>query len=48
MIFRYEMENNNKELATFPHHKHLASGEITEAFAMELKTVLDEIEQQLI
>ena len=48
MIFRYDIAQHHKELATFPHHKHLASGEITEAFAMELKTVLDEIEQQLI
>ena len=48
MIFRYDMAPHHNELVSFPHHKHLASGEISEAFAMELNTVLDEIEQQLI
>lgn len=49
-IFRYDNtpDPNAKGLRTFPHHKHLKSGEIVESHQIELTDVLKEIEEILI
>lgn len=49
-IFRYDNapDPNAKGHRTFPHHKHLKSGEIVESHQIELTDVLKEIEEILI
>lgn len=45
LIFRYDMAPHHRELATFPHHKHVgATDEAKEAAAPTLEDVLREIE----
>ncbi|MEE4356136.1 MAG: DUF6516 family protein [Desulfococcaceae bacterium] len=43
MLFRYDMAPHHRNLKTFPHHKHLESGEIINAFEPDLKSILEEI-----
>lgn len=43
IIFRYDMAPHHKTLETFPHHKHLSSGEIINALEPDLKNILYEI-----
>ena len=46
ILFRYDNapDPSAKKVKTFPHHKHLKSGEIIESKQMDLKKVLEEIE----
>lgn len=46
-IFRYDMAPHHQAIMTFPHHKHTSSWQVIEAFAPDLKHVLEEIEQLL-
>lgn len=43
LIFRYDMSPHHKEIKTFPHHKHLASGEVQKANAPSLRDVIYEV-----
>lgn len=45
-IFRFDnaQDPRAKKLDSFPHHKHLPNGEIIESFEMNLKFILDKIE----
>lgn len=42
-VFRYDMAPHHRKLQTFPHHKHLSSGEVINALEPDLKNILDEI-----
>lgn len=45
MIFRYDMAPHHKDVATFPHHKHIAaSSDVLEALPPTLRDILNEIE----
>jgi hypothetical protein len=46
IIFRYDNapDPRAKKTDTFPHHKHIKSGEIIDSKQMDLKKVLEEIE----
>ncbi len=44
LIFRYDVAPHHKDIRSFPHHKHLGSGEVIAAAAPNLKEVLQEIE----
>jgi len=46
IIFRYDNAPDPmaKRIKTFPHHKHIKSGEIIESKQMDLRKVLEEIE----
>lgn len=44
LIFRYDVAPHHKDISSFPHHKHLGSGEVIAAAAPNLKEVLQEIE----
>ena len=45
LLFRYDMAPHHRDVATFPHHKHTASGQVIESFAPELNHILDEMEK---
>jgi len=47
LIFRYDMAPHHGEIITFPHHKHLASGQVTSTEQPNLRKVLLEIESQV-
>jgi hypothetical protein len=47
LIFRYDVAPHHKDIKSFPHHKHLGSGEVIAAAAPNLKEVLQEIETVL-
>lgn len=46
IIFRYDNAPDPmaKRIKTFPHHKHIKSGEIIESMQMDLRKILEEIE----
>jgi len=46
IIFRYDNapDPRAKRAITFPHHKHIKSGEIIESKQMDLRKILEEIE----
>ena len=46
-VFRYDnaSDPNAKKLKTFPHHRHLENGSITESHPVELADVLNDIEE---
>jgi hypothetical protein len=44
LVFRYDMAPHHRDVSTFPHHKHLANGQVVEATAPSLFDVLEEIE----
>lgn len=44
LIFRYDMAPHHKEVTTFPHHKHIADGQVVDTAAPSLFDVLEEIE----
>jgi len=44
LIFRYDNTPHFPNLKTFPHHKHLANGNVVESFPPSLNDVLKEIE----
>lgn len=46
-VFRYDMAPHHKKLQTFPHHKHLSSGEVINALEPDLKNILNEINSYL-
>jgi hypothetical protein len=46
LVFRYDMVPHHKDIVTFPHHKHIESGDVIESFAPTLKEILEEIEKQ--
>ncbi len=43
LIFRYDMAPHHKELRAFPHHKHLADGQVIDAVSPSLAEILEEI-----
>ncbi len=43
LIFRYDNTPHHPTVRTFPNHKHIGSGEVTESPDVTLKTVLEEI-----
>ncbi len=43
LIFRYDMAPHHREIKTFPHHKHIHSNNVIEAFSPAFAQVLDEI-----
>jgi len=43
-IFRYDNTAHHKSVSTFPHHKHLADGEVFSSEEPSLEKVLREIE----
>jgi hypothetical protein len=43
MIFRYDMAPHHQEIATFPHHKHISSQDVTVSDAPNLSEILEEI-----
>jgi hypothetical protein len=47
LIFRYDNTAHHRSVPTFPHHKHLESGNVTDADAPSLEQVLREIEDHL-
>jgi len=44
LIRRWDNVRHHKEVATYPHHLHLETGEVIESIPMNLKKVLREIE----
>ncbi len=50
VLFRYDNapDPRAKQLATFPHHKHLVDGTIVESREMQLHEVLIEIEKMMV
>lgn len=49
VIFRYDMAPHHKDVATFPHHKHIVSSpDALESNAPLLRDVLDEIERSIV
>lgn len=47
LIFRYDMAPHHRDVSTFPHHKHLANGQVIDAVAPSLPDVLEEIESMV-
>jgi hypothetical protein len=47
LIFRYDNTAHHRSVPTFPYHKHLESGNVTDADAPSLEQVLREIEDHL-
>ena len=47
LIFRYDMAPHHREIDTFPHHKHLASGKIIGVPAPTLSRILENIGNQM-
>lgn len=47
LIFRYDMAPHHRDVSTFPHHKHLANGQVVTAIAPSLSDVLEEIEHMV-
>ena len=47
LIFRYDMAPHHQDVSTFPHHKHLANGQVVDAVAPSLPDVLEEIESMV-
>lgn len=47
LVFRYDMAPHLHEIATFPHHKHIASGMAIDSTAPPLQEILNEIESLL-
>lgn len=47
VLFRYDNANDPgaKKLSSFPHHKHIANGDIVESESVNLWDVLEEIEK---
>lgn len=45
LVKRWDNVPHHREVATFPHHLHLANGEVVESPAANLKQVLEEIEK---
>ncbi|MBS4028357.1 MAG: hypothetical protein KGZ58_06935 [Ignavibacteriales bacterium] len=48
LIFRYDNTPHFPSLKTFPHHKHLANGNVVESIAPSLSDVLKEIETHIV
>ena len=48
VIFRYDNTPHHPDISSFPHHKHLSTGEVVECLEPTLKNVLDEIGDVLI
>ncbi len=50
MVFRYDnaLDPRARKLTSFPHHKHLESGEIIESKVVSLSEVLKEIENMIL
>ena len=44
LIFRYDMAPHHPDVVTFPHHKHLVSGEVIDSTAPLLQEILNEVE----
>lgn len=44
LVFRYDMAPHYQDIGTFPHHKHLANGQVLDASSPSLADVLEEIE----
>lgn len=47
LIFRYDDTAHHSSVSTFPHHKHIADGKVTESNPPTLEDVLKEIEEYL-
>lgn len=47
LIFRYDDTAHHSSVSTFPHHKHIADGKVTESIPPTLEEVLKEIEEYL-
>lgn len=47
LIFRYDMAPHCPDVKTFPHHKHTADNQITDAPPPSLADILNEIERTL-
>lgn len=47
LIFRYDDTAHHHSVSTFPNHKHIADGKVTEAIPPTLEEVLKEIEAYL-
>jgi hypothetical protein len=44
LVFRYDNTAHHMQVETFPHHKHIRTGEIMASQALDLEKVLREIE----
>lgn len=47
MVFRYDMAPHHREIATFPHHKHIFLNKVIETSGPTLAQVLDEIHDMI-
>lgn len=47
LIFRYDMAPHHRDVTTFPHHKHLASGQVVDTLPPSLSDVLEEVERMV-
>jgi hypothetical protein len=48
LIIRWDNAPHFPDLPTFPHHKHLASGEVTESYDISLEEILNFIQNQIL
>lgn len=48
LIIRWDNAPHFPDLITFPHHKHLASGEVRESYDISLEEILSFIQNQII
>ena len=48
LIIRWDNAPHFPDLLTFPHHKHLASGEVTESYDISLEAILEFIQNQIL
>jgi len=47
VLFRYDNSSHHPHLANFPHHKHIADGEVIPATPPDLRDILREIDSIL-
>ncbi len=48
LIIRWDNAPHFPNLITFPHHKHLASGDVTKSYNISLDEILDFIQKQIL
>ncbi len=48
LITRWDNAPHHKNIATYPHHKHLPNGEIKESFEITCYEIIKSIEEQIL
>ena len=48
LIIRWDNAPHFPDLITFPHHKHLASGDVTESYNISLEEILEFIKDEIL